>query len=329
MKRSSSIQQLVTMMGPSQLKSLENRPDAIGRRFFASLTFLIGMIVLGTLVLVCFPGFQVEIQDIPGIVYDVATLRRFPITSQDNAANIVATVLCLFPIYVFDWSVCRTLCPNSGARWYLIHAMGNVVICLMSVQDFYWISKNPPASLSVAYCKSLPSPACSDWPPCLTLALHLYHMVAFDLNENDIFHHVLFVPIIGGIRFTYPWGCAGNVLCFFICGLPGAIDYFMLAAVKSGKLKKMVEKRINCSINTWLRGPGITAFCTLVGLCWLKPYPGTPESDVMPTWVILSCGGVVFFNGQHYAQRVIGDYYIKKREDYSRRGIKRVDLHAS
>ena len=42
--------------------------------------------------------------------------------------------------------------------------------------------------------------------------------MAFDLNSNDIFHHALFVPVIGGIHFTYPWGCAGNVresICFF------------------------------------------------------------------------------------------------------------------
>ena len=40
-------------------------------------------------------------------------------------------------------------------------------------------------------------------------------------------------------------------------------------------------------------------------------------------------GGVTFFNGQHYAQRVIGDYYIRKKELYAKRGIEKVDLHAS
>ena len=43
----------------------------------------------------------------------------------------------------------------------------------------------------------------------------------------------------------------------------------------------------------------------------------------MPTWLFLACGVVVFFNGQHYAQRVIGDYYIKKKEDHIKRGLKR------
>jgi len=133
-----------------------------------------------------------------------------------------------------------------------------------------------------------------------------------------------------GIHFTYPWGCAGNVLAFFISGLPGGLDYYMLSAVKAGKMKKFTEKRVNCSINTWIRGPGITGFCVMVLMCWLKPYPGTPPEDIMPGWLFVACGIVVFFNGQHYAQRVIGDYYIKKKEDHIKRGLEgKVELHAS
>jgi len=324
MKKSSSVVKLVSMMGPSQLQQLEQRPDALGRKFFSSLMVMALMWTVGVAAL-----FAIGETDVVSIVTDVATFRRLPIAAQDNAASLVVVMLCLIPIFLFDWTICRQICPNSGSRWYLIHAVANVLVCAGSVQDFYWISKNPPAALSVAYCKSLPSPACSDWPPSLVLAIHFYHMVAFNLNENDLFHHLLFVPIIGGIRFTYPWGAAGNVLCFFICGLPGAIDYFMLAAVKAGKMNKFTEKRVNCSINTWIRGPGIVGFCTICLCCWCKPYPGTPESDIMPAWLFVLCGGVTFFNGMHYAQRVIGDYYIKKREFYTKKGIQRVDLHAS
>ena len=68
----------------------------------------------------------------------------------------------------------------------------------------------------------------------------------------------------------------------------------------------------------------------MVLMCWLKPYPGTPPEDIMPGWLFVACGIVVFFNGQHYAQRVIGDYYIKKKEDHIKRGLEgKVELHAS
>ena len=33
--------------------------------------------------------------------------------------------------------------------------------------------------------------------------------------------------------------------------------------VKTGHVAAFSEKRISCSINTWIRGPGICAFCTI------------------------------------------------------------------
>ena len=137
------------------------------------------------------------------------------------------------------------------------------------------------------------------------------------------------MPVIGGIHFVYPWGASGNILCFFISGLPGGIDYLMLTAVKCGKMAPIVEKRINCSINTWLRGPGIVAFSTVCIMCWAKPYPGTPPEDVMPTVPFLMCGAITFFNANYYAQRVIGDYYIRKAQDHAKKGVDRVELHTS
>ena len=99
--------------------------------------------------------------------------------------------------------------------------------------------------------------------------------------------------------------------------------------VLPGKISAYTEKRINCSINTWIRGPGITTFCALTIACWARPYPGTPAEDVMPWYIFLPVIGVIFFNGQYYAQRVIGNYYIRKAQDYQKRGIHHVDLHAS
>ena len=103
----------------------------------------------------------------------------------------------------------------------------------------------------------------------------------------------------------------------------------MLAAVKSGKLAAYTEKRINCSINTWIRGPGISGFCAIVISVWIRPYPGTPASDLMPWYLFATTIAIIFFNGQFYAQRVIGNYYIRKAQDYAKRGITYVDLHAS
>ena len=69
--------------------------------------------------------------------------------------------------------------------------------------------------------------------------------------------------------------------------------------------------------------------CTLATCCWMSPPDGTVPGNLMPWFLYLPCLFVVFFNGQYYAQRVIGNYYIRKAQDYQKRGITRVDLHAS
>ena len=48
----------------------------------------------------------------------------------------------------------------------------------------------------------------------------------------------------------------------------------------------------------------------------------------MPWYIFLPVIGVIFFNGQYYAQRVIGNYYIRKTQELSKKGIDKVKLHA-
>ena len=53
--------------------------------------------------------------------------------------------------------------------------------------------------------------------------------------------------------------------CFFLSGLPGGMDYVLLTLTKNGLMDAMTEKKWNCTINTWVRGPSM-AMCAF--LCW-------------------------------------------------------------
>ena len=86
-------------------------------------------------------------------------------------------------------------------------------------------------------------------------SLHIYHVLAFPLNFQDWLHHFLMIGIVGPITFSFARGPICDYCSFFISGLPGGIDYAMLSLVKNGKLSKMVEKRVNAAINTWIRVP--------------------------------------------------------------------------
>ena len=254
------------------------------------------------------------------LLRDVATFKRIPATAQDIPGAIVATCLCLPLMWFIDVFLARPLFNNEHAQWFFIHTVANAFVVVGAAPDFYYAALKPRDAMSVAYCVGssssssgegnggLPSYACSDWPTCVIIAVHTYHMLAFKLNGEDLFHHLTFVPIIGGGHFLYPWGLSGNILSFFISGLPGMIDYFLLALYKDKLISSLQEKRINLSINVWLRSPGIVTFCCLVLTCWLQPPAGTPSSDLMPWYTFFPALALIFYNGQYYGMRVIGNY---------------------
>ena len=55
-------------------------------------------------------------------------------------------------------------------------------------------------------------------------------------------------------------------MCFFGCGLPGAINYGLLTAVKYDKLDKLTEKKVSAYLNNFLRMPGLIISCYLMYL---------------------------------------------------------------
>lgn len=152
-------------------------------------------------------SYPEEMLDPYTLFMDVFTFKRVPTTAQDIPSAIVATAIVLPFMWVIDCFVARRFFNNEIAQWYFLHSVANAFVVLLAVPDFYFAALQPMNSLSVQYClsSSLPSWACNDWPTCIIIAVHTYHMCAFKLNGEDLFHHLTFVPIIGGGHFLYPW----------------------------------------------------------------------------------------------------------------------------
>ena len=93
-----------------------------------------------------------------------------------------------------------------------------------------------------------------------------------------------------------------NLVGFFMCGLPGGIDYFMLALVKFGSMSPFTEKAWNTRLNVWLRSPGLllTAFCLILG----RFDEHSPESvhERLPSWMVVAVALLCTLNGQYYMQ---------------------------
>eukprot|EP00750_Incisomonas_marina_P016025 INCI18854.2.p1 GENE.INCI18854.2~~INCI18854.2.p1 ORF type:complete len:283 (+),score=33.09 INCI18854.2:152-1000(+) len=256
-------------LGPSQSAEINKEPGVKGNAkgapagkktqsggpsnywlYFFGLLFA----VLGLAYLVHRPWFDAFVE----LAWECATFQRLPATAQDNFAAMMWSLFALPVIMVLDFSLCYPLSKSHVARWYFIHAGTNAIITVLAVPDLYFTLAAPARGLSVRYCESLPFPACSDLPTCFIVGLHLYHVLFFKLTKDDVFHHLLFVPVVCFAHFAFPCGSAANILCFFISGFPGGIDYFLLGLVKNKLMHPLKEKRLNCSINTWIRAPGIT-----------------------------------------------------------------------
>jgi hypothetical protein len=196
---------------------------------------------------------------------------------------------------------------DRGQRWFFLHAAVNCIICIFSIKDILTTLDNPAASMS-------PTHSWSKIPGGFVAAIHTYHVLRFKLGADDIFHHAAFAGIGCGSNYIVNYGPIANFYFFFVCGLPGGIDYFLLGLVKNGQLAPMEEKRINSTINLWLRGPGLTMVFSFAFAAFRTGNHGV-NFIVVATLAFISLA-----NGQYYLGRVVANYNFKLGQQQSSSG---------
>mmetsp|Transcript_3810 Transcript_3810/g.8252 ORF Transcript_3810/g.8252 Transcript_3810/m.8252 type:complete len:228 (+) Transcript_3810:81-764(+) len=189
---------------------------------------------------------------------------------------------------------------HTSARWYWLHSLCNLVVVAYSLGDCLRAADNP-GSCCVGR-------ASSDTPAHQIVALHMYHLMAFKCTKDEWVHHIIFVSIIGGVGLYFAAGPLVNMVAFFMCGLPGGLDYMMLALVKHDVLSKLSEKAWNSRINVWIRSPGLLlcAFCIFQAVRH-GPNSSCQRYPLVAVFVALLC----YVNGQYYMQKVTGNTYRK------------------
>jgi hypothetical protein len=95
-----------------------------------------------------------------------------------------------------------------------------------------------------------------------------------------------------------------NVVGFFLTGLPGGMDYFMLVLVKLGKMDRLTEKRYNTRIMTWLRGPGALSASFMLYIICLDPSNRSDYRHWYTPWAVLLVAFLCFVNSQFYLLQV-------------------------
>lgn len=147
--------------------------------------------------------------------------------------------------------------------WFSIHAFVNFVISYYSFTCVYYTLLYPEKSTQYEYQKEL---KITKFPMCLSIWIHIYHALFYNLSNEDLFHHVLFATLLPVPGYIYDWGIISNCNLFFICGLPGGLIYMLLAFQKCGYFLNVNEPYFSMIVNVFIRCPGILISSTI--LCY-------------------------------------------------------------
>jgi hypothetical protein len=188
----------------------------------------------------------------------------------------------------------------ASARWFALHSLANWLVVGAGLRDAGAVARRPLCALALDAHTFFPSYA--------TFAVHAYHLLAFTaVRPADLLHHAVFVGGLGAACFTQHWGALVNFLLLFMSGLPGALDYGLLSAVKTGHVKdRLVEKRLNAALNTWVRAPGHVAVAAVI---WCCAAHGT-LTVAAPVAAAVAC--LCLANGLYYGEQVVGSYHAAR-----------------
>ena len=183
---------------------------------------------------------------------------------------------------------------NLKNPYYIVHAIHNAAIVAATAPDVYYtftdfhnITTYSTNWLAIKLC----------------LALHLYHIMLYyqTFRFDDWLHHGLMIGVALPIGTWIPAHTFMGFSLFFTTGLPGGIDYTLLALVRNEVIPKPLEKCINAWLNVWIRSPGCVAMASLGTASFLSNKLGTN------VWALIPCA-LNYWNGQYFMRQVVEDY---------------------
>lgn len=186
---------------------------------------------------------------------------------------------------------------SQEARYYALHALVNLIVVILVMPDVLRFLADPLAGLEGEY---------TDGPLAATVGLHIFHCVSQSnkLTAVDWAHHLISNMLVSGLCFPFKYGPLMNWACFFVCGLPGGIDYALLFLVKQGVIEKAQEKSINRFLNMWIRLPGIVAFVPFAWVCFVAGRTSVP-GFLLVLQSVLNCINAIYF-----ADRVVANHAV-------------------
>ena len=149
-----------------------------------------------------------------------------------------------------------------------------------------------------------------DFARIIIYSIHFYHILWYynKLRYDDWLHHIVMVGITLPLTHLLVDVNLLGFGFFFVTGLPGGVDYLLLALVRNNMIDRMIEKQINLYINMWIRCPGCISNVTLGIVELIKNYDILVYSQIIVFSIMLFC---TFWNGVYFMTNVVSNYAIE------------------
>jgi hypothetical protein len=209
--------------------------------------------------------------------------------------KIIINLLCsIIFFYLIDFIIFIIGDNNKNRRWYLVHAIANTFVVYYGINNLVECFKDPFLIMKEKYSKNT-------FLLDFVVALHLYHIINSykNLRLIDWIHHLVSCILVGYSSLLVCNEKMINYILFFICGLPGGIDYYLLSLEKYNIINKLFEKKINIYLHMCIRLPGILfgAFIVYLNLIY-NPYKNYNycENIILLLIMILNCINAIYFS---------------------------------
>jgi hypothetical protein len=222
--------------------------------------------------------------------------------------NLYSLLYLLSPIlliFFFDLFILFLGDNNKKRRWYLIHAVTNTVIVFYTFNNLINCFRDPLSLIKDNDHKN------NFEAINLVVSLHLFHIFSSynNLTLIDWIHHLVSCLIVSSLALLFINIKMINYAIFFLCGLPGGIDYYLLYFNKLNLIDKLTEKRINVYLNMCIRLPGLLFGFFISYICIiykeLNDNISSFQIGILFLLNILNCINAIFF-----AIRVVQNYGI-------------------
>jgi hypothetical protein len=150
---------------------------------------------------------------------------------------------------------------------------------------------------------------------CKPLMIHprYYHIWHFLYEYSSIdtetkIHHIVSVFFVGACGILLPYGYTLDEVDFFMCGLPGGLDYICLTLVKLNAMSSMTEKYINRWLNLLVRYPGMSLGCYIAVINYIR---GNAPWFSQPIHLLYAIPMILHeLNAIYYCDKVCPSYLV-------------------